>query len=369
MNQKDAGQNTLTPNVVLFNSFWPRTSLYRYSVGLWRALEPGARLVNLVGHRRLRGLNYEGEVVQGFQPGIWAFESCLNWLDASRIVRSAIRQELTSSSDSLVLHFTNPEWRPLNLAATHVVTIHDNPSALIRSDAWRISPQLKWMLGRHLKAYSAGYYATVSSHYVESSLRAYGYSGPIEVVPHFVDGCFHPLRGQLKPRKDFGLPDDRVLVLSVSSSTPRKNLAILTPVMERLGPRYRLVRVGPGVGDSINFSDLSDERLNLLYNACDVFLDPSTEEGFGLPPLEALAAGLPVVASDIPPHRETVGGVCELVDPHDARALASAIRDVLDSHPAENPAVMSCLARFSIQSFGGRMRGFYRRVMKGGPRT
>jgi glycosyltransferase involved in cell wall biosynthesis len=69
---------------------------------------------------------------------------------------------------------------------------------------------------------------------------------------------------------------------------------------------------------------------------------PSRFEGFGLTPIEAVASGVPVVASDIPPHREFVGTAARLVPPDDVRALAAAINKALDSAPAD-PALVSDL--------------------------
>ena len=61
---------------------------------------------------------------------------------------------------------------------------------------------------------------------------------------------------------------------------------------------------------------------------------PSLYEGFGQPPLEAMACGCPVACSNVASLPEVVGDAARLFDPHDPRAIADAVRDVLDS-PAE----------------------------------
>jgi len=85
---------------------------------------------------------------------------------------------------------------------------------------------------------------------------------------------------------------------------------------------------------------------------------PSRFEGFGLTPIEAVASGVPVVASDIPPHREFVGRAARLVPPDDPAALAAAITEALRAPPpdpalVEELAIPAAAARFlvSLQRF------------------
>jgi glycosyltransferase involved in cell wall biosynthesis len=76
---------------------------------------------------------------------------------------------------------------------------------------------------------------------------------------------------------------------------------------------------------------LSDEELGALYSSCAVFIYPSIYEGFGLPPLEAMACGAPVIASDISSIKEVVGKAARLVSPSSKDELARAINELLDS--------------------------------------
>jgi glycosyltransferase involved in cell wall biosynthesis len=70
---------------------------------------------------------------------------------------------------------------------------------------------------------------------------------------------------------------------------------------------------------------LNDDDLRALYSSCGAFIYPSLYEGFGLPPLEAMACGAPVIASRIPALQETLGESAILVDSLDANALAQTI--------------------------------------------
>jgi glycosyltransferase involved in cell wall biosynthesis len=72
-----------------------------------------------------------------------------------------------------------------------------------------------------------------------------------------------------------------------------------------------------------------DDELVDFYNFCDVFVYPSTYEGFGLPPLEAMACGAPVITSAVSSIPEVVGDAAVLVDPYSEREIARAIRRLL----------------------------------------
>jgi glycosyltransferase involved in cell wall biosynthesis len=74
---------------------------------------------------------------------------------------------------------------------------------------------------------------------------------------------------------------------------------------------------------------VSDDDLPTWYSACAVMAYPSLYEGFGLPPLEAMACGAPVVTSNVTSLPEVVGDAGILVEPTDAPAIAEALRRVL----------------------------------------
>ena len=74
---------------------------------------------------------------------------------------------------------------------------------------------------------------------------------------------------------------------------------------------------------------LADDQLAILYRLASVFAFPSLYEGFGLPPLEAMASGTPVVTSNVSSLPEVVGGAAVLVDPYDVDAIVDGLRRVL----------------------------------------
>jgi glycosyltransferase involved in cell wall biosynthesis len=93
------------------------------------------------------------------------------------------------------------------------------------------------------------------------------------------------------------------------------------------------------------------DDLVALYNLADLFVFPSLYEGFGLPPLEAMACGLPVVASTAPALREVLDGAALLVHPLDVTALADAIGVALADEPLRSRLREAGLARATLFSW------------------
>lgn len=185
----------------------------------------------------------------------------------------------------------------------------------------------------------------------------------IHVIPNGVDHQkFHPVTDPQKP--SFLSSEDRVL-LYAGSEEKRKNLGVVLTVLSEIVkdmPQVKLIKVG-GPGDGISpetcireinrlglsrnvyfTGTVSDTELLTLYNIADVFVFPSLIEGFGLPPLEAMACGCPVIASDSTSIPEVVGDAGILLDPQDTTAWRDAILKVLDE-----PATRERMKQKSIQ--------------------
>jgi alpha-1,3-rhamnosyl/mannosyltransferase len=142
-----------------------------------------------------------------------------------------------------------------------------------------------------------------------------------------------------------GLPER--FVLAVGTLEPRKNLPRLAEAYaslpDDLRARHKLLVAGPtgwrtGATDRAldalgaecrPLGRVSDARLAALYRACTVFCYPSLGEGFGLPVLEAMAAGAPVLTSNISSLPEVGGDAVEYVDPTDTAAIAAKLESLL----------------------------------------
>jgi len=136
---------------------------------------------------------------------------------------------------------------------------------------------------------------------------------------------------------------ERPYVLGIGTLEPRKNLARLVEAWRSLGGELDLVLAGgEGWGSQAGLDDPSitrlgyvpDEDVARLYRGAAVYVYPSLFEGFGMPVVEAMACGTPVVASTHPSLDEACGDAAVRVDPLDADAIAAGIREALEHREA-----------------------------------
>jgi len=186
---------------------------------------------------------------------------------------------------------------------------------------------------------------------------AYGFDpGRLRLVPWGVDATRVAAGEVERVRATYRL--DQPFVLWTGTVEPRKNLPTLLDAFRRLDRHgLELVLVGPkgwnedlrshlgtAAGRVRTLGFVPEEDKRALYAAASVFCLPSRQEGFGLPVLEAMAQGAPVVTSAGTATAEVAGDAARLVDPADADALATALADVLD-----DPAEAARMAAASLQ--------------------
>ncbi|MGO8868536.1 MAG: glycosyltransferase family 4 protein [Alphaproteobacteria bacterium] len=174
-------------------------------------------------------------------------------------------------------------------------------------------------------------------------------------------------RRHLRARLD--LPGPEVRLVLITGESFYKNQETSLAVIRRLGDISRqpviLVRLGQpslawqkrlcdgGLADRVvSLAPLSDQRMVELYNAVDCLLFPSWYEGFGLPAIEAMACGTPVVASNAASLPEAIGDAAPMAAPDDVGGLAELVRAVLEDPALRQVRVEKGLrqaARFSWQ--------------------
>jgi glycosyltransferase involved in cell wall biosynthesis len=189
-------------------------------------------------------------------------------------------------------------------------------------------------------------------------------SGPTakntSVIHHYIDPAFRRSKTAGRLPKEISRKGGKYL-LYVGNVKPHKNILGILGAFSRIGkevPKLKLVIAGKKDGfitgmknwdrllDKLELRDrviftgiLSDIELVALYNHAQALVFPSFYEGFGYPPLEAMACGCPSVVSRIPPLKETCGAAAVYVDPASVTGIADGIARVLD------PSVRAKLAR------------------------
>jgi glycosyltransferase involved in cell wall biosynthesis len=275
---------------------------------------------------------------------------------------------------------------PLASTCPFIVTVHDL-SFLFYPHSFRSLRRSYLRVFAGMSVRRARRVIAVSESTKHDLVEVYGISpARIDVVHNGVDGSFQPLPADQVAafRHQSGLPDR--FVLFVGTLEPRKNIVRLIEAYARL-PKDRppLVLVGGKgwfydeifarvealglTGDVRLAGFVPAEELPLWYNAADLFVYPSIYEGFGLPPLEAMACGTAVITSTASSLPEVVGEAGRLVDPADTDALASAMAKVLSDRDLQHEmeaAGRVQAAGFSWESAARGTVDSYRRALTPG---
>lgn len=225
------------------------------------------------------------------------------------------------------IHFCGVSYRLVTSYPRSVVTVHDhyprtpalvnltNPLVLLRD----MSALMQFIeLPRRVRSARA---RVVPTQYVRDCLHR-GCSLSSIAIHHWIDSSRFQVRDKYRAREALGLPADEKLVLNVSTGSSNKNYALLGRLSSRLPQGYRLVlgggREAPRVLEGIRLPRLSDDLYPLVFNACDVYIHTSTQEGFGLPLIEAIASGLPIVSLRTQVAMEVLGDAAQFVEPTDS---------------------------------------------------
>lgn len=297
-------------------------------------------------------------------------------IDLLPVARTTLRQQLLyplklnagalrgTNFVHFLAHMDGPAWSP----KPYILTVHDL-IPLVLERLYRASrPTWRYEFARWLENTSirnASLLLTVSETTAKDVVRLLGVPRDrIVVTPNGVDQSFFDLRklrrdlapeARIELRHRLGIPQNRPIIFYVGGHDERKNIAKLIEIgreviqesSEKGKPQPVLVLAGKVnlpreqeiletalrdfamAADTINLGFVSEEDLKALYAESAVFLFPSLYEGFGLPVLEAMAAGVPVVSSDRGALPEVIGKAGLVFDPDDVIAGSQAVLRVL----------------------------------------
>lgn len=208
-------------------------------------------------------------------------------------------------------------------------------------------------------------------------------AGKIEVVYFGINRALFSPGPAADARKSMGLPDGALAILNVGTERKNKNIERLLEVFTKLAAQFdnlHLIRVG-------DMDDYFTRRLGELgiaervtrtgrvtnpapyYNAADVYLCMDLHASFGMPNLEAMASGCPVVTSNVEAIPEIVGDACRLVNPENVEEVAAAVQEVLADEALRKELKdrgLERAARFTWEKCAGETAMVYDRVLKKG---
>ena len=263
-----------------------------------------------------------------------------------RIFWEQFLQPLELLGEGIALLHSPVNIQPLFLPCKGVITVTDL-SFMVFPESFKAFQRFYQRFFTRLSARRAVHLITYSTSTAQDLTRFFAVSGTkISVIFPGVDACYQPIQDEsiladFRSRRN--LPQK--MILFVGTLEPRKNLLTLLRAYARFRQQtdtgHKLV-IGGGMGwlyqpifaaveelglqqDVFFPGFIPEDELPLWYNAADVFAYPSLYEGFGLPPLEAMACGTPVIVSDASSLPEVVGNAALLVNPHQPGEWAAAL--------------------------------------------
>ncbi|MEP6817931.1 MAG: glycosyltransferase family 1 protein [bacterium] len=269
--------------------------------------------------------------------------------------------------DVLHVQFTSPPFSPCPV----VVSIHDlSFEHLPHTFKWRSRKQLRITVRR--SAREASQVIALSEYARNDIINSYQVSAEkISAIPLAAAAHFRPITNEeelQRVRQTFGIEGE--YILSVGAIQPRKNLGRLVAAyacLRRAKPEVKLPKLVLAgkcawlydetlraikelqLSDSVILTGYVPESdLPALYSAALCFVYPSYFEGFGLPPLEAMQCGVPVIVGNQTSLPEVVGDAGVLVDPFDVDALAAAIGKVISDSNLRAELSVQGLARAKL---------------------
>lgn len=214
---------------------------------------------------------------------------------------------------------------------------------------------------------------TVSNYSKQDIIKSFNFPENKIYVTHLAaEDIYRPIDKNLSKAlidKNYSIKDDYILY--IGGFSPRKNIIGLMESFGELCTRYKkelkLVIAGTkgksyeiyqNKAISLNLQHkilfpgfIPIEHLPYLYSACELFVYPSFYEGFGLPPIEAMSCGVPVIASNLTSVPEIVSDAAILINPHDTDALCNSMYNILTNDELKKFLILKGLKRSSELSW------------------
>jgi glycosyltransferase involved in cell wall biosynthesis len=267
-----------------------------------------------------------------------------------------------------LLHFPQ-SYGVIGYKGKFVLTIHDL-RAYLRPDLVNYRSHLVSKIIQRRNMQKAIMIITVSN-YVKNEIIKNCSINPnkIFVIYNGVDERFYKPINQVKLMNKYNLPKDYVLF--VGETHPNKNLRRTIEAFRYVQEKYKLnlhfiIAGSPGADHDklksqvkhLGFDNFvhflgyfPDKDLPFLYRNARIFIFPSIDEGFGIPPIEAMASGIPVVASNVSSIPEILGDAAILVNPFCISSIAKGIEDALINSQEQQERIKKAIKRLKLFSW------------------
>ena len=297
------------------------------------------------------------------------------WWDQALLSRSV-------RTDRLDVLFSPYDKGPCHVPCPLILTVHDLLFTVVsdRTGIERILYNWAYVRYRKWMAERAALVITVSEHARRDIISIFGIpEDKICVVPNGVSEYYHPIHDRSlveDVKQKYGVTQSYILY--IGNFKPHKNVRWLVEAYralpDSLKEQYQLVLCGRRdhfrtdleayvrhlqIERRTTFVDfVSDGDMPVLYSGAEIFVFPSLYEGFGLPPLEAMACGTPVISSNATSLPEVIGDAGVLVDPRYPDRLAEAMTAVLTDAGLRRELGLKGLCRarmFSVDRIAKRL--------------
>jgi glycosyltransferase involved in cell wall biosynthesis len=361
------------------------TGIWRPSTGIFVYAKELARQLLLLSDQNKYTLFFSGEIHPEFLELEGRFRAVVIPVREEVISKQLFMATLCNTHGLDLIHF--PAFPPpVACFRPFIWTLHD-ATPWLYPDTMDLKGRLYF---RWMGAWAARFgkaIITVSNDAKRDIVNALGISeSKVKVIYEGIGPTFRKVEDRDftdSVRARYGLPEH--FILSVGAVEPRKNLPFLIEAYRRLPEvthtNLGLVKVGrtgwnlqPGQQRLFEHSSgvvltgfVPQKDLVALYSLADVFVLPSIYEGFGFPPLEAMASGCPVIVSNRGSLPEVVGDAALLIDPENIGSLVSALQRVLSTPSLRDALVQKGLARvkgFSWTSTAMKTLELYDQVVR-----
>ena len=351
-----------SPHRIILTAAESTTGIGNYVADLLRMQDLDTTTYSFIMNRESKDEMFFGTKFHGLKIPITKNGWYINVRFQKFVFRKVISmlRELYDSMN-VIYHYSDYSLRSFTPVDNSCLTLHDFFGVLkkypYKYGNW-FTEKFKHKKLEEFKSYK---YLIADSKRTALDAEEYGFESKAMVIYPPLREHIVRLQNKQELRNKWGIPIDKKIVLSISSDDPRKNLSTISKTMSILGDQFILLRVGSNLPNAINFSNLSPNDVNELYNSSDVLLFPTLAEGFGYPLIEAMAIGLPIVTSDIEITREVCGDAAIFVDPDSPSCKEGVIEAIANKEELLNSGIRQS-KKFEFDRFCRSMLRLYERM-------